>query len=315
MKKLLIKILLLLLIVVLSLTALFLLAPKDELSYYSAMEDKIKRFEQIQSPKIILVGGSNLTFGIDSKRIESEFDLPVVNMSLQAMLGLEFMLNQVEDRVKKGDIVLLSPEYALFNKSKSKGSGEVIYRFIMNNKKSCFDFSPSLLLYHIRAFGPSLFHQYIKVRTKSVNGVYTKTNFNEYGDMVGHLTLQHESFSHGVRNKSNDSISSDIDYAQIERINRFSKTMGKAGADTYIVWPVISYTGYNVNKKFNDNLVIILYSQLLPVTLSDNNKYIFNDNLFFNTIDHLDNTGRNLRTDYVINDLHRVISNKAGHIQ
>jgi len=198
-----IKLLLLLCSVTITFMILIEWAPRDELSYYVAMEEKIKRLEQLPSPKIILVGGSNVTFGVDSKRIESEFDLPVVNMSLHAGLGLEFMLNQLKNRTAKGDVVLIAPEYEHFIKNKlNKGHGATIYGFILNDKKYAYDFSPYTLLYHFNSFGPLLFSQYKQSFSKKSYGVYTKVNFNETGDMIGHLKLENEVFSHGEKNNS-----------------------------------------------------------------------------------------------------------------
>src|SRR5258708_4132609 len=74
---------------------LFLLpALRDPNDYLGASAEKEKRENSISRPKIILVGGSNLAFGINSEIIEKEFKMPVVNMGLHAGLGLEFTLNE-----------------------------------------------------------------------------------------------------------------------------------------------------------------------------------------------------------------------------
>ena len=302
-------------IIVLSVTILLIEVPIEEFSYYSAMDDKIKRLEQIQSPKLILVGGSNLTFGIDSKRIENEFNLPVVNMSLHAGLGLDYMLNQINNRIKKGDIVLISPEYYYFDNTYN-GEGVAIYGYILDNKNSIFDFSPTILFQHINALGPVLFTQYINTlgpvlfpqyinaRNNASYGIYTKTNFNEYGDMVGHLNLDHEVFSHGVKNNTRDCT---ISYRQIEYINKFINYADGLGVKIYISFPAISETSYNNDKTCNDKIVDIIKLKYKNITISDHERYILRDSLFFNTYYHLDNIGRSLRTDYLINDLSHVI--------
>ncbi len=85
----------------------------SETNYLAAAIDKHNRLAQTQAPRIILVGGSNVALGIQSARLESAFGRPVVNMSLVARLGIEFMLNEVEPFVQRGDLVLLSFEYDL----------------------------------------------------------------------------------------------------------------------------------------------------------------------------------------------------------
>ena len=61
---------------------------KDPSNYMSAIIDKHERINKIKTPKIILAGGSNVAFGINSEEIEEAFSVPVVNMGLDAGLGL-----------------------------------------------------------------------------------------------------------------------------------------------------------------------------------------------------------------------------------
>ena len=50
--------------------------------------------EQTASPKMVLVGGSNLAFSIDSGLLAEEFGLPVVNMGLAKSVGLGYLLQE-----------------------------------------------------------------------------------------------------------------------------------------------------------------------------------------------------------------------------
>ena len=58
-------------------------------NYLAAVLEKDRLIRSTPSPKIVLVGGSNLAFGIDSKKIEDSLGLRVVNMGLYAKLGLQ----------------------------------------------------------------------------------------------------------------------------------------------------------------------------------------------------------------------------------
>ena len=46
-----------------------------------ASYDKHQRLSSITEPKIILVGGSNLPFGVKSKMLEDSLGMPVVGMN------------------------------------------------------------------------------------------------------------------------------------------------------------------------------------------------------------------------------------------
>ena len=49
-------------------------------SYCASLIDKVDRLESVEGAKIVLIGDSNLVYGIDSKLIEEQLGIPVVNM-------------------------------------------------------------------------------------------------------------------------------------------------------------------------------------------------------------------------------------------
>ena len=90
-------------------------------NYLAAVLEKDRLIRTTPSPKIILVGGSNLAFGIDSRMMEDSLHVNVVNMGLYAKLGLRYMLAQVKPYIRRGDIVLIVPEYDQFYGNYSEG--------------------------------------------------------------------------------------------------------------------------------------------------------------------------------------------------
>jgi hypothetical protein len=186
----------------------------------------------------------------------------------------------------------------------AKGNGSAIYEFIMNKNKYAYDVSLYQLFYHISAFKPALLYKYKQFFKKKEYGVRNRVNFNEYGDMIGHLKLENEDFFLDV--KSNSTVC-DIDYSQIEIINNFVNIMNRREVNVYIVFPVISYTSYNKDKECNDKIVNIINAQFKSITISNNNRYVFKDNLFFHAPYHVDSIGRELRMNYMIKDLHNIL--------
>ncbi|PWT95007.1 MAG: hypothetical protein C5B53_12100, partial [Candidatus Melainabacteria bacterium] len=82
--------------------------------YFGCIREKHRRLETLPSPKVVLIGGSNLPYSMDSTLIEKRLHLPVVDMGLSANLGLRFMLEEVKGQLHPGDIVIVSPEHQLF---------------------------------------------------------------------------------------------------------------------------------------------------------------------------------------------------------
>lgn len=76
-------------------------------NYEASLIDKVERLQSINEPKIILIGNSNVCFGIDSEKIEEAFGMPVVDMGLHGGLGNAFLENMVKLGVSEGDIVIV----------------------------------------------------------------------------------------------------------------------------------------------------------------------------------------------------------------
>lgn len=75
---------------------------------------KIERLASTPSPKIVFIGGSGCSHGIDSGMIERAFGLPVVNMGLSAALRIKYQLSSIDPYIRKGDLVVIVPEYHNF---------------------------------------------------------------------------------------------------------------------------------------------------------------------------------------------------------
>ena len=75
-----------------------------EKSFYMASADKHRRLENLPAPRIIFIGGSSMAFGMDSGLVGKKLGLNPVNMGLNAAVGLEFMLQEVEPFLRRGDV-------------------------------------------------------------------------------------------------------------------------------------------------------------------------------------------------------------------
>jgi hypothetical protein len=88
-------------------------ASRPSQNYIALTATKSDLLATAPSPRIVLIGGSNLAFGIDSPLLQKELGgrYHVVNMGLSAGLGLPFELNQAAAGLRPGDLVVLSLEY------------------------------------------------------------------------------------------------------------------------------------------------------------------------------------------------------------
>ena len=89
---------------------LFMLPPQYSNTFVGELDEKYNRLMEIDEPKIIVVGGSSVAFGLESEIIEEYTGMPVVNFGLYAALGTKVMLDLSKDGINEGDIVVLAPE-------------------------------------------------------------------------------------------------------------------------------------------------------------------------------------------------------------
>jgi hypothetical protein len=64
-------------------------------------------------PRLIITGGSGAHYTINSKELEKGLGMSVVNLGIDGTLGLNVILPSILARVRKGDTVLLIPEYLI----------------------------------------------------------------------------------------------------------------------------------------------------------------------------------------------------------
>ncbi len=84
-------------------------------SFLAGAIEKHKLLSTTPSPRLILVGGSNVAFGFDSEYLSRVLKLPVINMALHGGLGLRFALNEVAPYIRKNDLIVVAPEYPQFD--------------------------------------------------------------------------------------------------------------------------------------------------------------------------------------------------------
>lgn len=83
----------------------------DRRDFFAAFDGKWKAQERVPSPRILLIGGSNWLFGVDSRQLQDALGVPVYNLGLQADLGIPFFMDLASAAARPGDLILFSPEY------------------------------------------------------------------------------------------------------------------------------------------------------------------------------------------------------------
>src|ERR1035437_4918237 len=81
---------------------------------FEAYQKKARIAAAKPSPRILIVAGSSALFSLDSAALSRVWGRPVVNMAVNAGLGVHYILWQARQVARAGDMILLPLEYALF---------------------------------------------------------------------------------------------------------------------------------------------------------------------------------------------------------
>lgn len=278
--------------------------PRSKTSLLFAKLDKDSLLSSVQNPRMILIGGSNLSFGINSQMIKDSLNVNPINTGIQASLGLQYMLQTSLPFIRKGDIVIVSPEYNNFFGKAAYGS-EVLCRIFFdvqlpNNRNGFFEQFKSLSLmqlvnistyipkYVVSKFSPFEYFGFKK------DLVYSRDSFNKFGDVYKHFGLPTEAYAY--LEPITDQFNQDI----IQDLKKFEKNIEAKGAKMFITFSGIEKSSFNNNirqiKMVTDTILKNNF-----IVLGKSEMFIFNKNETFNGFCHLNKEGMDKRTAILIN--------------
>ncbi|HET9317756.1 MAG TPA: hypothetical protein VFQ51_19335 [Vicinamibacteria bacterium] len=204
--------------------------------YLAALSDKERLLRTTRPPRVLLVGGSSLAFGVDSRQLEDALGVPVRNLALNAGLGLDLILRQAEKGLVPGDRVLLSPEYRLLDPGTPFDSSTVWQAVALVPAMARY-LSPRAVP-QLLDDGLALPHQRLSglwtwVRAGRPGQLYRRQGFDDRGDFVGHLDLASEQ-----GNNRHARIPPPDDLADaVELLSRFARRARSLGVEVVILPP------------------------------------------------------------------------------
>jgi hypothetical protein len=167
----------------------------DIVRYKKAVANKITQ------PKILLVGGSSVLFNLRASLFEEKLGIPTVNLGVHAAMGLRYMLDLATKLAQKGDTVILSIEYSLYDyrwwNDNNDTESHVIYNqlyldYALSQERELFFGMPWHDQVHlVMAMDMKRIWGGIRKRGKEMSkikhSVYDVSYLNRAGDQTGHL--------------------------------------------------------------------------------------------------------------------------------
>ncbi len=257
---------------------------------------KRKQVESLAERKLVFVGGSNLSYGLDSEIVHDSLHLTVYNMGLHAGIGLNYMLHEAGSYMKPGDILVLIPEYNQF--TRFYGSSALADLLVQARRwddlylYKDWGSYPSYLC--ARVFVPFLLKRGVSGEDQFADN---PNGFNAFGDYVLHLDQPRREYPRLAMEKR--PVAEEIKQI-VDQIN----SIQAKGIQVILLPPPYAETSFLLSKEYIDIIRLELDKNRLPFITAPE-RYCMNDSLFWNSAYHLGAKGRKIRTERVIEDLRK----------
>jgi len=279
-------------------------------NYYSAVVFKHKMLKETDSPRIVLVGGSNVAMGINSEKIHEHFGLPVINLGTAAGYGLNFMIEMTSKNVKPNDIIIMIPEYYQFYYYYNGGEALTVLLEVFPQSIKYLS-SPKQYINIVKSYPSYLQLKFNDIVLKLVgkkNGsrFNAPAKYNEYGDYLFHLNLKPKDISNQYlydRSKLTDF--DQFQAAAIEALNQLDEKVRANGGIAAFIFPPIPEKRYQEEKIFIEYVYKRLEKELTMPMFDGPSDQVYPLNYFFDSPYHMNKIGREARTKRLIKDLER----------
>ena len=276
-------------------------------TFLGELAPKYERLNAIDEPKVIVVGGSSVAFGLDSALLEQHVGMPVVNFGLYATLGTKIMIDLSKANINEGDIVVLAPEMdaqtlsLYFNAEAALQGMESDWNMLRYiDKDDHSDLIGGLYEYITSKV------KYLREGLLDPAGVYNRDSFNEYGDIV--YARPHNTMLLGYDPTKSIELTGELfDQEFIDYVNEYTAYCEKKGATVYFSFCPMNETALssaNTEESIFE-FYKYLYENLDCEVIGNVNDYIIEENYFYDSNFHLNDSGVILRTSLLAHDINR----------
>ncbi len=287
----------------------------DGNDYARASVLKYQRLASLQGPKIVVIGGSNLAYGIDSAMLEKETKCQVANMGMNGHLGARFMLEEATPYLKKSDIVVISFEYQNFYNRVdgvatdqfmlAKANPEAWSHLTLQQKWDGIAGLPLVAQQKIFRLARSMITWGESPQTILNEKIETLAGFNEYGDLIAHLELEWPFGDTDRFDLSGRKIDPDI----IPLLQSFAARMRERGVSVVYSYSPLQRDFYEEHKKAIADLHERLAAAAPLVVVHPPETLAYDRSMFFDSIYHLNAKGRAPRSKQLATDIRRAVLN------
>ena len=273
-----------------------IVAGLDDDPYMGAHAVKRNLAETAPGPRVLLVGGSNLAYGVDSARLGEALGRRPVNLGLHAGLGHRFILDSAAASVQPGDLVILSLEYG------PGDQGEIMNDLLFlepsagrhvrpGGWKKAGDTTLEYLMLKARSSARAIV---LGADPKHKSSIYRVSGFDANGDFIAHRDRPPPPGRVLVE------IAGATPATKLENVAAFARQVRAAGATLAVVHPPVPRHRYEGHRAELDAWDRALRGRLSAPVLVTPGDAALPDEFFYDTPYHLTGPGIQRRTDRLI---------------
>lgn len=267
-------------------------------AYQYVYADKLEKLRNTKEKKIVLIGGSNVAFGFDSKVIEDSLGLPVINMGLHGGLGIRFVVETARDRLMPGDIVFVLPEYENFVEDRWLG-GRYLANVVTTDVKKYWPYLnlPQKYICSKNSFHSSFSNFAFEFVAKHDPNSYKGDRFNSFGDYIGHYDKVN---TKGIEAK--EMLPENFNRDLVEYLVQITMELQEKEITMYVSFPCLLESCYEKKKAFAQCVVKEYVSSGEINIVGEPENYVYQRPLVYDTEYHLTAEGCHLRSLQLVTD-------------
>ena len=288
---------------------------------------------RIGGSRILLVGGSNVQFGISARQIGNAFGVPTLNFGTYYVLHSDYMIGRIKRLAHRGDIVVMALEYPIYYQRNALNLGLIDY--LLEYDPSYIRALPlaerAKLIWNVpfyRVYKGDIAHvRHTSPGKESSLFDYDARTIDAYGDETINEPGQQPAQKLEVLRRRIDALGPDTDLigqhpssSEMQKVIDFARWGRQRGITVAVTWPSdIFFVAYDepANRELFDQLTDGFRNAGVP-TLGQPRDFMYDKKYFFDSSHHLTDAGRTLRTDRLIEAMALVLhlhlrGDNAGH--
>lgn len=274
-------------------------ARKMKSVYYYAHFEKLEHLKQTKSDtskRIVFIGGSGITFGIDSEMIADSLDVEVYNTSVHGGLGADYSIAAFKEVLNPDkDILVVGYEFPFVADPHFHTEPRLYADFFIGKplyKQLWFNHDPLNTLVGAAKVILQNFLYTFDPGDVAYHPIFRIDAFNKYGDIITHLDRE---------NKAALQDSIEIEKPSPEYGKLIKDELG--AFEYYIISPPVRMLYWNKQMQALRNFDTYMYDNFGDRYLLNTNDSKYEDSDFFEAPYHLNKDGRKLHTEKIIGAL------------